>query len=61
MKYRITQGTNSLDGSPIFRIYLIEGETQIYLSASNTIENARQQVKRIMNPQTEVTIEEIES
>jgi hypothetical protein len=60
MKYRITQGTNSLDGSPIFRIYRI-GETQIYLAASNTIENARQQVKRIMNPQDEVTVEEIES
>jgi hypothetical protein len=61
MKFRITQGTNSVDGSKIYRVYRMEGDTQIYLTASGTLENAHQQVTRLMNPQPEVIIQDIES
>jgi hypothetical protein len=61
MKYRINQGENSCDGSPIFRVYRVEGDTQIYCTAEGTIEKARQAVKRLMNPKPEVMVEEFES
>ena len=60
MKYRIALGENSLDGSPIYRIYRVDGDTSIYCNSAGTEDKAREMVHRLMNPQPEVTIAEIE-
>jgi hypothetical protein len=61
VKYRITLGQNRYDGGPIYRIYRIEGEICVYLEAAGTEEKAREFVYRLMNPEPEVTITELES
>jgi hypothetical protein len=58
MKYRISQGQNSCDGSDIFRIYRVDGDVQVYLTAEGSLERARATLERLMNPQPEVMIEE---
>jgi hypothetical protein len=61
MKYRIKQGTNSLDGLPIFRIYRFEGETEMYLAAAATMDKAHEMLQRMMNPIPEVTVAEFDA
>ena len=59
MKFRITFGSNLCDGSDIYRIYRIDGETAIYMDGALSIESAREKVQRLMSPKPEVTVEEI--
>lgn len=61
MKYRITSGSNRCDGSPIFRIYRVEGTSQYYLDAASTLDKARAAVNRLMNTEPEKIVEEIEA
>jgi hypothetical protein len=58
MKYRITEGVNSFDGSPIFRIYKSVDNTWIIIDGTSTEENARKIVGRLRNPAAERVIEE---
>jgi hypothetical protein len=61
MKYRISLGINSFDGTDIYRVYRVEGETQVLLDGASTLDRARGIVERLKNPKQEVTVEEIES
>ena len=58
MKFRIKLGSNSCDGSDIYRIYRVEGEMEMYMDSAMTIEIARDKVARLLSPKPEVVVEE---
>lgn len=61
MKYQIREGQNSIDGSPIFRVYKIDAETAICMGALGTLKEANAYVERARNPKAEVIVAEYDA
>lgn len=61
MKFRIMQGVNSYDGTPIFRVYEIRGVDKSYRHGATSLEEARAFVERQIHPEPETLIEEIDA
>jgi hypothetical protein len=61
MKFRITQGVNSIDGNPIFYVYKsIVNDAWTYVHGASKEEDARAFVERQLNKVAEKVIAEIE-
>lgn len=62
MKFQIREGVNKYDGSPMFNVYEWDENLQrwSYRSGSGKIEEARAYVDRIIHPQPERVVAEIE-
>jgi hypothetical protein len=62
MKFRITEGANSINGERIYYVYEVgvDGTTR-YMHGAAKLEDARAFVQRKLNPKAEILIEEIGS
>lgn len=61
MKYQIREGENSIDGTPIFRIYMSPKENEWhYVHSEISAEKCRAFIERRRNPKPETVVFEVE-